>query len=137
VGAWYTIGVALGWGLGVGVILSGVLGVSARGLVVAAVLAAAVGAAFMLPLGTAQAIAGGVGGIVGAVTASVAVRGALRRGATRRGVAAYMAGIGLLLIVLGGVPVLGYVEAVVLLVLAARMRTREPERHAGLRTLAK
>jgi len=33
--------------------------------------------------------------------------------------------------------VLGYVEALVLPVLAARIRRRRPERYAGLRTLAR
>ena len=35
------------------------------------------------------------------------------------------------------VPGLGYVEAAVLPLLALRARRREPERHAGLRTLAR
>jgi hypothetical protein len=35
------------------------------------------------------------------------------------------------------VPALGYLEALALPVLAARLRRRMPERYAGLRTLAK
>jgi hypothetical protein len=35
------------------------------------------------------------------------------------------------------VPVLGYLEALALPVLAVRLRRRAPERYAGLRTLAK
>jgi hypothetical protein len=35
------------------------------------------------------------------------------------------------------VPALGYLEAVALPALAARLRRRSPERYAGLRTLAR
>jgi hypothetical protein len=35
------------------------------------------------------------------------------------------------------VPVVGYLEAAALPVLGLRLRRREPERHAGLRTLAR
>jgi len=35
------------------------------------------------------------------------------------------------------VPFVGYLEAVVLPALGLRLRSREPERHAGLRTLAR
>jgi hypothetical protein len=41
------------------------------------------------------------------------------------------------LAVLALVPLLGYVEAVALPALAARLRRRSPETYAGLRTLAR
>jgi hypothetical protein len=41
------------------------------------------------------------------------------------------------LAVLAFVPLLGFVEALVLPALGARMRRREPTRYAGLRTLAR
>jgi hypothetical protein len=44
---------------------------------------------------------------------------------------------GVLLILLAAVPIVGYAELVAIPLLALRMRVREPERHAGLRTLAK
>jgi hypothetical protein len=108
-----------------------------RGLVAAVLVAAAVSVAFTVSFDWIYVVAGVVGAIVGAASGSVVVRGALRRGGTRLGVAGYMAVAGLLLILLAGVPLLGYVEVVVVPLLAARMRSREAERFAGLRTLAK
>jgi hypothetical protein len=136
-GSWYTIGVVLGSGVGVGVIVAGLLAVSTRGLVAAAVVAAAVSVAFTLSFDWIYTVAGVGGAVVGVASAAVVVRGALRRGGTRLGVAGYMALAGVLVILLAAVPLLGYVEVVALPLLAARMRGREPERHAGLRTLAK
>ena len=65
------------------------------------------------------------------------MRGALRRGGTRGGTAALVAGAALVVAALAWVPVVGYLEALALPVLAARLRRRAPERYAGLRTLAK
>ena len=137
-GAWYTIGLSLGLGLGFGVILSGLLGVNAVGAAVAAVVGAAVGSAFgFAVLGDLEALAGAAGGVVGALSAAAIVRGALRRGATRMGIAAYVSTVGLLVCLLALIPLLGYVVTVVLPVLAVRMRGRQAARYAGLRTLAK
>jgi hypothetical protein len=65
------------------------------------------------------------------------VRGALRRGGARAGTAAIVAFAALVTAALAFVPVVGYLQAVALTVLGVRMRAREPERHAGLRTLAR
>ena len=78
-----------------------------------------------------------MGGILGALGAAQVVAGALRRGGTRGGTAFLVAGAALLVAGVAWVPVLGYVEALVLPVLAARIRRRRPERYAGLRTLAR
>lgn len=138
-GAWYTIGLSLGLGLGFGVILSGLLGVNAVGAAAAAVVGAAVGAAFgFVVFGDApETVAGGVAGLVGALSAAAVVKGALRRGATRIGIAAYLSMTGLFVCLLALIPLVGYVVTVVLPVLAARMRGRQAARYAGLRTLAK
>ena len=138
-GAWYTIGLCLGLGLGFGVILSGLLGVNAVGAGVAAVVGAGAGAVFgYVVLGDVpETVAGGVAGLVGALSAAVVVRGAMRRGATRMGIAAYVSTVGLLVCLLALVPLAGYVVTVALPVLAARMRGRQAARYAGLRTLAK
>jgi hypothetical protein len=137
-GSWYTIGLCLGLGLGLGVILSGLLGVNRVGVGVAAIAGALVGAALGYALwDVPETIAGGVGGLLGALSAAAVVHGALRRGATRMGVAAYLGAAGLLTCLLAFVPVVGYLLAVVLPVLAARMRGRQAARFAGLRTLAK
>ncbi len=137
-GTWYTIGLALGVGLGLGVILSGLLGVNAVGVGIATVAGAAAGAGIGLLIGElAEPVAGGIGGFLGALSAAAVVHGALRRGAARLGVAAYLGIAGLLVCLVALIPVAGYVEAVALPLLAARMRGRQAARFAGLRTLAK
>jgi hypothetical protein len=138
VGAWYTIGLSLGLGLGVGVILTALLGVNTVGVAVALVSGAAAGALVGVAVGgSLETIAGGIGGLLGALSAAAVVFGAMRRGATRLGLAAFVGVGGVLVALVGLIPILGYVEAVALPVLAVRMRGREAPRFAGLRTLAK
>jgi hypothetical protein len=137
-GAWYTIGLCLGLALGIGVILAGLLGVNGVGVGVAAILGVVAGAAVGVVVGDlAETVAGGIAGAVGALSAAAVVHGAMRRGATRVGVAAFMGMGGVLTGLLALVPIVGYVEVVVLPVLAARTRGRQAARFAGLRTLAK
>jgi hypothetical protein len=138
VGDWYTIGLCLGLGLGLSIAITGILGTNVVGIGAAAVVGAVVGGAIGLLIGdTAETIAGGVGGVLGALSAAAVVVGALRRGATRFGVGAYMGALGTLVCLVALVPLAGYVLAVVLPVLAARMRGRQAARFAGLRSLAK
>jgi hypothetical protein len=137
-GAWYTIGLCLGLGLGMGVILAGLLGSTSLGAGAAALIGTAAGAIAGVLIGdTAETIAGGAAGFLGAVSAAAVAYGALRRGATRLGIAAYlgMAGVALCLVAL--IPLVGYLEVVGAPLLAARMRGRQAARFAGLRTLAK
>ncbi len=137
-GSWYTIGLCLGLGLGLSVAITGILGSNVVGIGIAAVIGAVLGGAIGLMIGdTAETVAGAVGGILGALAAATAVVGALRRGATRFGVGAYLGAVGVLVCLLALVPVAGYVLAVALPVLAVRMRGRQAARFAGLRTLAK
>jgi hypothetical protein len=134
----YWIGVFLGLGLAFGVLLAGLLGASRAGLLASVALAAIAG--FVLGLGLrdeAEAAAGAIGGIFGAVATGEIVRGALRRGGARLGTALLVAGAALAVAALAFVPLLGYVATLALPVLAARMRRRRPERYAGLRTLAR
>jgi hypothetical protein len=138
VGTWYTIGLCLGLGLGIGLILSGLLGVNAVGAGIAALVGALAGAALGYAIGdTWEIVAGAIGGFLGALSAAVVVRGAMRRGATRIGLAAYLGAAGLVVLLLALIPVAGYVLAVVLPAFVARMRGRQAARYAGLRTLAK
>jgi len=138
VGTWYTVGLCLGLGLGLGVVLIGILGSNVLGVGVGTIVGAAVGAAIGLAIGeTAEVIAGGVGGVLGALSAAAVVHGALRRGGTRLGIAAYLGVLGLLICLAALIPAAGYVEAVAIPLLAARMRGRQAARFAGLRTLAK
>jgi hypothetical protein len=138
VGSWYTIGLCLGLGLGLSVAITGVLGSNVVGIGVAAIVGAALGGAIGIGIGgTAETIAGAVGGVLGALSAAAVVTGALRRGATRFGVGAYMGALGALLCLVALIPIAGYVLAVALPVLAVRMRGRQAARFAGLRTLAR
>jgi hypothetical protein len=138
VGSWYTIGLCLGLGLGLGVILAGLLGSTKVGASAAALIGTAVGAIAGVLIGnTDETVAGGVAGFLGAVSAALVLYGALRRGATRFGIAAYLGIAGLVVCLLALIPLVGYLEAVGVPVLAARMRGRQAARFAGLRTLAK
>jgi hypothetical protein len=137
-GGWYAVGLTLGVALGLGVILSGLLAIGTIGAGAAILLGTAIGAGLGAFIGDApEIVAGGIGGLLGALAAAVVVRGAMRRGATRLGVAAYVGAAGLLVLLVALIPIAGYVEAVLLPALAARMRGREAARFAGLRTLAK
>ena len=139
-GGWYWIGVSAGLGAAAGLLVAGV---AARAAAVAAAVATAAGLGLGFavdawqPGGVGDWIVGAAGGLLGGLGALVIVRGALRRGGTPGGTAVLVAGAALLAGGLAFVPVLGYLEALALPALAARLRRRAPERYAGLRTLAK
>ena len=138
VGDWYEIGVALGLGLAAGLLLAGALAGWRYGLVVSVVGALAVGvAAGLLVKGWLGLPGSLLGAVIGAVSASIIARGALRRGATPGGTAFLIATAAVVVGLLALVPVAGYVLAVLVPALAARRARNEPDRHAGLRTLAK
>ena len=138
VGDWYEIGVALGLGLAAGLLLAGVLAGWRHGLVVSVVGALLVGvAAGLLVKGWLGLPGSLLGAVIGALSASIIARGALRRGATPSGTAILIASASILVGLLALVPVAGYVLAVLVPALAARRARNEPDRHAGLRTLAK
>ena len=135
---WYRIGLALGLGIGIGGLVSALLA-PRRGLVLAvAIGAAAAGAAVGYAIGGwHEAVGGGIGGALGSVVVATLVVGTLRRGGTRGGTAVLVGLAALGLAALALVPVVGYLEAVALPALAARARRRQPERYAGLRSLAR
>lgn len=138
VGDWYTIGLALGVGAGIGVLAAALLGSLARGLAVAALAAAAIGGGVgFLVENWDEAVAGGAGGIVGSLGAVPVVAGALRRGGTRGGTALLVGVAGVALGALSLIPVAGYLVAVAVPALGARLRSRGGERYAGLRILAR
>jgi hypothetical protein len=138
-GAWYWIGVAAGLGAAGGVLLAGVM----RTAIVVVIAAAAAGAALgygidaWQPGSWGDIAAGAAGGLAGAFGAAQIVRGALRRGGTAAGTALLVAGAAALIAGIAWIPALGYLEALALPVLAVRLRRRQPERYAGLRTLAR
>jgi hypothetical protein len=133
-GGWYTIGILAGLGAAFGILAAAIV----PRFVIAAVAAAVAGAAVgFFVFGWPEAIAGAVGGVLGSLGATPVVAGALRRGGTRGGTALLVGLAALVVAALAFVPVLGYLEAAALPVLGRRLRRREPERHAGLRTLAR
>jgi hypothetical protein len=134
VGDWYTIGILAGLGAAIGVACTGALRRAVAGLVVAAAVSVIIGFAF----GQWDEAAGGaVGAVCGAVGSAPLVGGALRRGGTRGGTATLLALASLVGAALAFVPVVGYLEAAAVPLLGFRLRRRAPERHAGLRSLAK
>jgi hypothetical protein len=106
--------------------------------VLAAAVALVVGAAVGYALRDwSGAVGGAVGGALGGFGAAPIVAGALRRGGTRGGLA-LLVGFGALgVAVLALIPVVGYLEAVAVPLVGLRLRARAPERHAGLRSLAR
>jgi hypothetical protein len=134
VGDWYTVGILVGLGAAIGVAFTGALRRAIAGVVAAIAVAVAIGFAF----GQWDEAAGGaVGAACGALGAAPLVSGTLRRGGTRGGTATLLALASLAGAALAFVPVVGYLEAAAVPVLGARLRRRAPERHAGLRSLAK
>jgi hypothetical protein len=138
VGDWYEIGITVGLGVAAGLLLAGLLAGWRYGLLTSVVGALAVGVlAGLLVKGWIGLPGALVGGLIGAVSASVIARGALRRGATPGGTAFIVGSASIAVALLALIPVVGYVLAVAVPALAARRARQEPERHAGLRTLAK
>jgi hypothetical protein len=141
-GTWYWIGVSLGLGAAVGILIAGAVG-SARMIVFAAGVAVLAGAAIGFgidewqPGGWGDILAAAIGGLLGLLAASQIVAGALRRGGTRGGTATLVTGAALIVAGLAFIPVVGYVMAVALPAFASRVRRSQPERYAGLRTLAR
>jgi hypothetical protein len=137
-GAWYTIGLCVGVGTGAGVLLSGLLAASRVGVAVAVILAAAAGVGVGLAFfDWPEALGGGIGGVLGALGAAGIVQGTLRRGGTRLGTAVIVGLAGVGVAALAFIPVVGYLEAIVIPLLAVRLRRREGGRFAGLRILAR
>ena len=137
-GSWYWIGVCAGLGVGIGVLLAALLGVT-RALLVAAIVLAG-GASVLVGYALGQwdeAIGGGAGGVLGSLGAAQLVAGTLRRGGTRLGTALFIGAAAVVLAALAWIPGVGYLEATVVPALAARLRGRVPERYAGLRSLAR
>jgi hypothetical protein len=134
----YWVGVFLGIGVGIGVALTGVFGGTRLRFALAVVLGAAIGAGLGLALaGFEDAIAGGIGGVLGAAGARQLVSGTVRRGGTRGATAMLTLLAGLVLALLAFIPVVGFLEGLAVPALGVRLRRREPSRYAGLRSLAR
>jgi hypothetical protein len=138
VGSWYWIGVCTGLGVAVGVLLAGLFAGTRIALTAVLVLSAGAGVAIGFGLGQwDEAIGGGIGGTLGVLGAAQLVMGTLRRGGARFGTAIFVALAALVLAALAWIPIVGYLEAVLVPTFAARLRGRAPERYAGLRSLAR
>jgi hypothetical protein len=135
---WWTIGIAVGFGVALGVLGAGLAGGRRAIFGVVAIVAAAAAAVIGVALwGWLEAIGGIVGATLGVLAGGSVVAGAVRRGGTRGGLAFFIALAAIGLAALALVPIVGYVEAIVVPMLALRVRRRAPERYAGLRTLAR
>jgi hypothetical protein len=135
--------VSAGFGCGAGVALAGVIP-PRRAAIIAIVLASvAIGAVlgYVVELwesgGWGDLVAGGAAGLAAALAATQVVIGGVRRGGTRSGIALLLLGVGLVIAAFAFIPAVGYLEAIALPLLALRLRRTQPERYAGLRTLAK
>ena len=133
-GDWYTVGILVGLGAAIGVAATGALRRALPALALAAVVAAAIGFALWQ---WDEALGGAIGAVCGALGSAPLVSGTLRRGGTRGGTALLLGLAALVGAALAFVPVVGYLEAAAVPALGARLRRRAPERHAGLRSLAK
>jgi hypothetical protein len=135
---WYRIGVAAGIGVGVALVAAGWLARTKPGALLSILIGTAAGVAVGLALGGWQeAVGGAIGGVLGGLGGVPLAAGTLRRGGTTVGTGILIGLVGLGIAALALVPVIGYLEAVALPALAARAHSREPERYAGLRTLAR
>jgi hypothetical protein len=144
VGAWYWIGVSAGLGGAVGILVAAAVGAAIRVVLVAAGIAALLAGAAVgfgidewQPGGWVDVALGAAGALLGLLGAVPIVSGALRRGGTRGGTGTLVAASAFLVAAIAWIPVAGYVVAVALPLLAARLRRAQPERYAGLRTLAR
>lgn len=138
-GSWYWIGVSVGLGSAVGVLLSALAPFGKR--VISVSLSLTIVAAIVLSVLASVRWYESYGGLAGVVLAIVGttpiVWGALRRGGTRDGTATLVAGAALVVAGIAFIPVAGYLVALALPAFAARLRRTQPERYAGLRTLAR
>jgi hypothetical protein len=138
VGDWYDIGLTAGLAAAAGVLLAGVLPRVPRWTLAVALLALVAGVAIGLgAFELDEAVAGALGGLLGGWGAATIARGALGRGGTRGGLAILLVIAAAVAAGLAFVPVVGYVEGLVLAVLALRLRSRGGSRYAGLRILAR
>jgi hypothetical protein len=143
VGSWYWIGVSAGLAVAGVVLEIGIPGMLRGGSVSKAVQSVIVGLAvgglisLTWPGGWVDLVVGALAGLLAFYGAAPIVAGAFRRGGTGGGMALLLAGVALAAAGIAFIPTAGYLEAVALPALALRLRRTQPERYAGLRTLAK
>ena len=132
------LSLSAGGGAAIGIVLAGLLARTPRSAVLAGVVALAAGAVLAwVVFDWKAAIAAAAGGLLGGFGAGVFVRGAVQRGGTVSGTALLLAAAAVVAFALALIPIVGFLEAVVIPALALRARQRAGEKYAGLRTLAK
>ena len=89
------------------------------------------------PGGWGDILLGAVGALLGLLCAMRVVGGALRRGGTRGGTGALVGGAAFVVAALAWIPGVGYLLVLALPLLAVRLQRAQPDRYAGLRTLAR
>ena len=137
-GDWYEIGVTVGIGVAAGIAFAGVLAGLRFGFATTLLGAVVVGVVAGVLINGWIGVGGGiVGAVIGSVSAAAIVRGANRRGATMGGTALLLIGAAIVVALLALVPVVGYLEALLLPVIAARRARQGPDKYAGLRSLAR
>jgi hypothetical protein len=135
---WYRIGVAAGIGAGGALVAAGWLARTRPGALLAIGIGIGVGVVVGFAIGDWKCAAGGgIGGLLGGLGGAPLAAGTLRRGGTTAGTGILIGLAGLGIAALALVPFLGYLEVLALPAVANRARRREPERYAGLRTLAR
>jgi hypothetical protein len=135
---WYRIGVAAGIGAGGALLAAGWLARTRPGALLAILIGAGIGILVGFGIGDWKvALGGAIGGLLGGLGGAPLAAGTLRRGGTTTGTGILIGLAGLGIAALALVPFLGYLEALALPALSNRARRREPERYAGLRTLAR
>src|SRR5262245_30024287 len=132
-GSWYWIGVSAGLGAAVGILIAAAVGAAVRVvLVVAGVAAVLAGLAVGFgidewqPGGWEDVVLGAGGALLGLLAAVQIIGGALRRGGTRGGTGALVAGSAFLVAALAWLPAVGYPMVLALPVLAGPPRRLAP-----------
>ena len=135
---WYRVGVAVGIGTGAALVAAGWLARTRAGALLAILIGVAVGIVVGFALDDwKDAVGGAIGGALGGLGGAPLAAGTLRRGGTTTGTGILIGLAGLGVAALALVPFLGYLEALALPAFSARASRRQPERYAGLRTLAR
>jgi hypothetical protein len=137
-GDWYTLGLAAGLAAAAGVLFAGLLARVGRAILLTALLGLAAGVAIGFGVfDVDEAVAGAIGGAIGGAGAAAIASGAFRRGGTRGGLALLLGVAAAVVAALAFVPVVGYLEPLVLAALGLRARKQSGSRYAGLRILAR
>jgi hypothetical protein len=134
----WLIGIAAGIGVALGLAAGGAFARLKRAPVAAAAVALVLGGVLgWVIVDWKGAVAGAIAGALAGFGAATLARNALGRGGTPVGTAILFAAAGVIAFVVSLIPILGFVEAVAIPVVALRSRRRADEKYAGLRTLAK